>query len=102
MGQDLISESTDNPYITTKPTWFDKERIAMELDTRSMLAAGEHPVNQVMADLATLDQGAIYALTTPFLPAPLIDKATSIGISHWVDKQSETLFTIYFCRMAAK
>ena len=91
-----------NTYITTKPTWFDKERFAMELDARSMLAAGEHPVNQVMADLATLDQGAIYALTTPFLPAPLIDKATSIGISHWVDKQSETLFTIYYCRMAAK
>jgi len=44
-----------------------------------MLAAGEHPINQVIADLNHLETGKIYELKAPFLTAPLIDKATSLG-----------------------
>jgi len=98
VGQDLMAESAGAQYTTEKPIWFAEERIAMELDARAMLAADEHPVNQVMADLSTLTVGSIYKLTAPFLPAPLIDKATSLGIEHWVVKESETLFVIYFCK----
>jgi hypothetical protein len=98
VDQDLTAESAETHYVTEKPSWFAEGRIAMSLDARAMLAAGEHPVNQVMADLAPLGGGAIYKLTAPFLPAPLIDKATSLGMAHWVDQQGETLFDIYFCK----
>jgi hypothetical protein len=43
-----------------------------------MLAAGEHPVKQLMAELKKLSEGSIYKLAVPFLPAPLIDKALSL------------------------
>ena len=61
-----------------------------------MLAAGEHPVNQVMEDLKVLDNGKIYKLTAPFLPAPLIDKASSMNYAHWMKKEDDGSYTIYF------
>jgi hypothetical protein len=63
-----------------------------------MLAKGEHPVNQVLADLNHLEEGKIYQLIAPFLTAPLIDKATSLGLKHWIDQRSDEEFYIYFCR----
>jgi len=49
-----------------------------------------------LADLKNLEQGNIYLLKAPFLTAPIIDKATSIGILHWIEKVSEEEFLIYF------
>jgi hypothetical protein len=61
-----------------------------------MLAQGEHPVNQVIADLNQLEKGAIYKLIAPFLPAPLIDKALSLDVKHWVVKENDESYLIYF------
>lgn len=83
-------------YNTTCPEWFAIEKIAAELDVREMLERGEHPVNQVLADLKTLPQGKIYRLIAPFLTVPLIDKATGLGYQHWINQVSETEYHIYF------
>ncbi len=96
VGQELISATGQTEYSTTKPEWHDPSLMVQRFDIREMLAAGEQPVNQVMADLKNLPAGKIYRLTAPFLPAPLIDKATSISLLFWVDKISEELFEIYF------
>ena len=96
VGQDLVKDETVNPYNTQQPDWFDESRIDQELDVRGMLAAGEHPVNQVMADLKKLPRNSIYKMIAPFLPAPLIDKASSIEAKHWVVKEKEDLYIIYF------
>ncbi len=98
-GQDLIKDSDETHYVTDKPTWYDDKLVTQELDARPMLAAGEHPVNLVLAHLATLENGKLYKLTTPFLPAPLIDKASSLGFEHWVNQHTDTLFDIYFCKL---
>lgn len=96
VGQDLFTQNENNMYTTEKPAWFDQSLIAGELDARPMLAVGEHPVNQVMADLKTLESGKIYKLSAPFLPAPLIDKASSLNFKHWVAKEDDGSFIIYF------
>jgi hypothetical protein len=96
VGQDLYTENAGVTYHTEKPEWFDEKLITRELDVKPMLAAGEQPVNQVMADLKDLPQGSIYKLVAPFLPAPLIDKATSLNFEHWMVKQKEDTFIIYF------
>ena len=67
-----------------------------EFDAREMLAAGEQPVNQVMADLNDLEQGAVYKVVAPFVPAPLVDKASSLGLAHWIKRTDEEEFVIYF------
>jgi len=97
-GLETLQFREDTGYIYHKPDWFDKSRIEGHLDAREMLDAGEHPVNQVMAELQGLKVGDIYELKAPFLPAPLIDKAASIRFYHWVVKESETAYIIYFCK----
>ena len=96
VGQDLLTEDIDKVYNQIKPGWYNEEIINQEFDAREMLAAGEHPVNQVIADLHKMSPGSIYKLIAPFLPAPLIDKATSLQVSHWVVKEDDELFEIFF------
>lgn len=96
VGQDLLAENEDTSYNTVRPWWFDENRLHGELDAREMLAAGEHPVTQVMADLKQLPPGKMYRLTAPFLTAPLIDKASSVSLSHWVNEVSDQEYEIYF------
>lgn len=96
VGQDLLGETGGVGYNTVKPWWMDEKTVHKEMDAREMLAAGEHPVNQVMADLKQLPNAKIYKLLAPFLPAPLIDKASSMEIEHWVNEISEAEFEVYF------
>lgn len=96
VGQDLFTGNAGTIYNTQRPDWFDKQLVQKELDAKIMLAAGEQPVNQVMADLKDMPKGTIYQLTAPFLPAPLIDKATSLSIEHWMIKEDESSYIIYF------
>ena len=96
VGQELLNSGVDTVYNTERPAWFEEAIIEKEFDIREMLAAGEQPVNQVISDLNHLNKGKIYKLTSPFLPAPLIDKAISLKIDHWVLKNSENLVLVYF------
>lgn len=96
IGQDLMNHDENATYHKQKPGWYNESLIAGELDARAMLAAGEHPVNQVIADLKQLEKGKIYKLTAPFMPAPLIDKASSLNFDHWVNKEGDDTFVIYF------
>ena len=96
VGQELISGQINTAYNFTQPDWFDEKLVENELDAREMLSNGEQPVNQVMADLKNMDDGKIYKLIAPFFVAPLIDKATSLEMDHWVNKKAEDLFLIYF------
>jgi hypothetical protein len=96
VGQDLYGENAGATYHTLRPGWFDAKLVARELDARTMLAAGEQPVNQVMADFGAMPAGTIYKLNAPFLPAPLIDKGTSLGLDHWLVQDGEESFTVYF------
>ena len=96
VGQDFIASEEGILYNYQKPDWFDENKITGRLNASEMLAAGEHPVNQVISDLRKLNKNEIYELTAPFLPAPLIDKASSLGAKHWIDKKNEETFLIYF------
>jgi hypothetical protein len=96
IGQELITGEAGTQYNYKKPEWFTEEKIINRFNASEMLAKGEHPVNQVLADLNQLDEGKIYQLIAPFLTAPLIDKATSLGLKHWIDQRGDELFHIYF------
>jgi hypothetical protein len=96
VGQDTIELANEINYNTKQPDWFVMSRVTSELDVREMLNAGEQPVNKVVSDLNHLKENDIYKLIAPFIPAPLIDKALSLEIDHWIKKESEELFIVYF------
>ena len=96
VGQDTIDIANEINYNTIQPVWFDLSKVKTELDVREMLNSGEQPVNQVISDLNKLNANEIYKVVAPFVPAPLIDKALSLEIEHWVKKESDELFIVYF------
>jgi uncharacterized protein (DUF2249 family) len=98
VGEDLISIEDNENYNTIKPEWFEERKILHSIDIREMLNRGEQPVNQVITELSNLTKGEIYKVISPFVPAPLIDKASSLEIKHWINKKEEELFEVYFIR----
>ncbi len=82
----------------TTPAWFEAQRITQRLDARSMLAQGEHPLNQVLSEIQSLGDGDIYELTTPFLPAPLLDAVRKKGFAVWSVTEEAELIRNYFAR----
>ncbi len=77
------------------PSWFSPSSIVQSLDARSILDKGEKPLNKVLADCKSLKAGEIYELTTPFLPAPLIDNAQKQGFLVWAKEEDERIFKTY-------
>ena len=69
VGQDHFSGAADSAYTTVRPGWYSEARVVAELDAKSMLAAGEQPVNQVIAEVNALAPGDIYRLLAPFMPS---------------------------------
>jgi hypothetical protein len=98
VGQDHFSGAAAAAYTTVQPGWYSETRVVAELDAKGMLADGEQPINQVIADLNALAPGEIYKLVAPFMPAPLVDKASSLGVSHWITEDGGPELVIYFCR----
>jgi hypothetical protein len=98
VGQENITEDAGTQYNYVTPTWFSEDKISKRFNVSEMLADGEQPVSQVIADLNHLEEGKIYLLIAPFLTAPLIDKATSLGIEHWIEKKGDEEFFIYFSK----
>ncbi len=94
--QELQDLEGGGDYRGDRPEWFDPSRITLTLDAREMIASGGHPVSKVLADLHDFEAGDIYALVTPFLPAPLIDKVKGIGFETWTVRESDSLFRSYF------
>lgn len=98
VGQDHLADLPDTGFITIQPAWFREDKIVKTLDAREMLNAGEHPVSQVLAEVKQLKEGKIYLVITPFLPAPMIEKASSLNTQHWVNQIDDELYYIYFCK----
>lgn len=92
-----LDHNPDNYALTfEKPDWFDRAKIVKDLDLAPFLEAGEHPVHQVVAELKTLKEGEIFQVMAPFLPAPLIDKGSSLGFQHYIEKGEEGAVTVFF------
>lgn len=83
-------------YNTSQPPWFSTDAVQQTIDIRDMLHAGEQPVHEVLSALKKLPAGGILKVIAPFIPAPLLDKSLSLGYSHWLDKQGDDMYSVYF------
>lgn len=99
VGQDTMNlVGTETQYSVEQPAWFEPGKISKTVDIRPMLDAGEQPVNQVITDLNRIEAGSIYEVVAPFIPAPLIDKAASLGFAHWINQIGNDLIKVYFLK----
>ncbi len=97
VGQDkMVIETEILTGAQELPDWTYQLPLHKELDARPMLETGEHPVGQVLEDLRKMPSGSRYLLIAPFLPAPLIDKAASLGANHYVEQLGHNIFNVHF------
>lgn len=97
-GQDPLDGLEGTTYTTARPAWFSEEKVGETSDVAAMLERGEQPVHAVIGDLQRLAPGAIHRVVAPFVPAPLLDKARTLGIDHWIAESSEAGTVVYFSR----
>jgi hypothetical protein len=81
-----------------RPAWANERQVARTHDARAAIEAGEHPMPRVLADLAELADGEVYALVTPFVPAPLVDLARDKGFAAFSVTEGDALVRTYFRR----
>jgi hypothetical protein len=86
----------EGPAPAERPAWADERRVTRTHDARAAIEAGEHPMPRVMADLGALGDGEVYALVTPFVPAPLVDLARGKGFEGFSATEGEALVRTYF------
>ncbi len=80
------------------PGWLEKGKIRESFDAREVIEAGGHPLNKVLEDVQHLENGDVYELITPFLPAPLIELVQKQGFDSWSKQESDDLVKTYFKR----
>lgn len=81
-----------------RPAWLDGARVVKRLDARPLLAAGAHPVQEVMQELAALAVGDVYELVTPFVPGPLLERAQAGGCLAHAEQEGPGVVRTYFTR----
>lgn len=98
VGQVNVDHSGDtgHSYNTERPDWFHADSVKNTIDISDMLNAGEQPVHEVLSAIKKLNPGEILEIKAPFIPAPLIDKSLSLNYKHWLIKQSDEDYLVFF------
>jgi len=88
---DIVRENSD--YITSEmPPWFDPSKIVSRLNATPIINSGASPMSEILQQTNLLKTGEILELTTPFIPAPIIDMLRSKGSKvYCVQKDSQVL-----------
>lgn len=88
----------ETSYNFETPEWFSPDAVSRSIDISEMLNVGEQPVHEVLSALKKLRDEEILEIHAPFIPAPLIDKATGLGYDYWIKEVAEDEFTVYFIK----
>ncbi len=85
----------ERSYNSEVPDWFSPDAVKGNIDISSMLNAGEQPVHEVLSAIKKMNEGQILEINSPFIPAPLIDKAIGLGYSYWISEVADDEFIVY-------
>ncbi len=97
-NQDSANHHSANQDSASEPEWLDRQRIVKSHDAREEIMQGGHPLVTVMREIQGFGQGDIYEFTTPFLPAPLLEKVTEQGFKTWTKRENESQFINYLIK----
>ncbi len=96
-GDERVSTHPDE-----RPEWLDAGTVIETFNAITLIESGGQPLPTVMAALKRLDPGQLYAIITPFMPAPMIDKAREAGYQTWTEQTGETEFRTTFRSVSSR
>jgi uncharacterized protein (DUF2249 family) len=80
------------------PAWLNKANVKITLDARPILASGQHPLERVISEASSLNEGEIYEIVTPFPPIPMIEKLNALGFESHSEKDETGMYHTYFLK----
>jgi hypothetical protein len=89
-----ISES-DDKYTGPKPSWMNDGIIANSFDASPVINSGESPMAMISKKASELNSGEILEISTPFIPAPILDLLEQKGYFVYASKNSENQVNSY-------
>ena len=97
VGQQLFEGADSGDEINyEKPKWFDPEKVSVSFDASPLIDSGQNPMQEVFSHLELTNAGEIFLLTTPFVPAPIIELISKKGYSHYCLKSDQGSCSTYF------
>jgi len=97
IGQQLYEGAGNEADINTdKPAWFEDGKISNQFDATTIINSGENPMHEILNHLDKTGDGEIFMLTTPFVPAPIIELIGKKGYLHYCLEVEQDLYRTYF------
>jgi len=97
VGQELFNESNIQGEINfQEPEWFHEDKVAVSFDATSLINAGQNPMQEIFRHLEMIGPGEIFMLSTPFVPAPIIELIHKKGYAHYCRQREQELWSSYF------
>lgn len=91
-------DHTDVVDDAARPAWIDHVVVAATIDADDLLAAGRHPLGQVMTAVQSLPPGKAVAVDSSFVPAPLVDALAQQGYESATVRTGPERVRTYFRR----
>jgi hypothetical protein len=75
LGQSAeIEANINSEYLSSAiPDWFNKSKIVLKFDATPVINSGGSPMADILSYTNKLKEGEIFELTSPFVPAPILD-----------------------------
>jgi hypothetical protein len=85
VGQtESVESSAESAYLNDiVPDWFDKSKVVETYDASPVINSGASPMAEILRRTKVLNQGDIFELMTPFVPAPILDMLRTQGFKVW-------------------
>ena len=97
VGQQLFEGEDSGDEINYEmPVWFDPEKVSISFNASPLIDSGQNPMQEVMAHLEKTRVGEIFMITTPFVPAPIIELISKKGFKHYCTTYGEGQYSTYF------
>ncbi len=99
IGQELSSDVDIQDGINyEKPAWLDEEKVLVHFNATPIINSGENPMQEAIRHLEMTGKEEIFMLTTPFVPAPIIDLISKKGYTHFCHHMEQEVCHTYFYR----
>lgn len=97
-GQGSIELAEEKSESKPKPNWVNSNNVKHEYDASIDLENGIHPAGKVTKEIHNIIGDELYLLTTPFIPAPLLQMVEEKGYETFSEKVSEQIVNTYIKR----
>ena len=103
VGQELFNETSNPGSINTQePEWFREDKVTIRFDASQIIDAGQNPMQEIFNQLDLTEPGSIFQLSTPFVPAPIIELIEKKGYAHYCRQSEQELWSSYFFKSTPK